>query len=71
MAVHRSAAARAGTENVASIVGLSVALENAINTMDEKNAKLRRMQDKLITELSKIDRSHLNGDPATTVCRAT
>ena len=40
---------RAGTENVASIVGLSVALENAINTMDEKNAKLRRMQDKLIT----------------------
>ena len=53
---------RAGTENVASIVGLSVALENAINTMDEKNAKLRRMQDKLITELSKIDRSHLNGD---------
>ena len=35
---------RAGTENVASIVGLSVALENAINTMDEKNAKLRRMQ---------------------------
>ena len=53
---------RAGTENVASVVGLSVALENAINTMDEKNAKLRRMQDKLITELSKIDRSHLNGD---------
>ena len=53
---------RAGTENVASIVGLSVALENAINTMDEKNAKLRRMQDKLITALSKIDRSHLNGD---------
>ena len=53
---------RAGTENVASIVGLSVALENAINTMDEKNAKLRRMQNKLITELSKIDRSHLNGD---------
>ena len=62
MAVHRSAAAAPAPKNVASIVGLSVALENAINTMDEKNAKLRRMQDKLITELSKIDRSHLNGD---------
>ena len=32
---------RAGTENVAGIVGLGVAMENAIATMDEKNAKLR------------------------------
>ncbi|MFQ7465836.1 MAG: aminotransferase class V-fold PLP-dependent enzyme, partial [[Clostridium] leptum] len=53
---------RAGTENVAGIVGLGVAMENAIATMDEKNAKLRRMQDKLITEILKIDRSRLNGD---------
>ena len=36
---------RAGTENVAGIVGLGVAMENAIATMEEKNAKLRRMQD--------------------------
>lgn len=53
---------RAGTENVAGIVGLGVAMENAIATMEEKNAKLRRMQDRLINEILKIDRSRLNGD---------
>ena len=53
---------RAGTENVAGIVGLGKAMEIATATMEEKNAKLRRMQDKLITEILKIDRSRLNGD---------
>ncbi len=53
---------RAGTENVAGIVGLAKAMEIAHETMDEKNEKLRRMQDKLITEILKIDRSRLNGD---------
>ena len=53
---------RAGTENVAGIVGLAKAMEIAHETMDEKNAKLRRMQDKLSTEILKIDRSRLNGD---------
>jgi len=53
---------RAGTENVAGIVGLAKAMEIAHETMDEKNLKLRRMQDKLITEILKIDRSRLNGD---------
>ena len=53
---------RAGTENVAGIVGLGVAMENAIATMEEKNAKLRRMQDRLINEILKIDRCRLNGD---------
>ncbi len=53
---------RAGTENVAGIVGLGKAIEIATATMDEKNAKLKRMQDKLITEILKIDRSRLNGD---------
>ena len=37
-------------------------MENAIATMEEKNAKLRRMQDRLINEILKIDRSRLNGD---------
>ena len=53
---------RAGTENVAGIVGLGKAMEIAVATMEEKNAKLRRMQDKLIDEILKIDRSRLNGD---------
>ena len=53
---------RAGTENVAGIVGLAKAMEIAHEIMDEKNAKLKRMQDKLINEILKIDRSRLNGD---------
>ncbi|MEG1427640.1 MAG: aminotransferase class V-fold PLP-dependent enzyme, partial [Oscillospiraceae bacterium] len=53
---------RAGTENVAGIVGLSVAMETACGQMDEKNKKLRKMQSRLIDEVLKIERSRLNGD---------
>lgn len=53
---------RAGTENVAGIVGLSVAMESACAAIPEKSEKLRRMQKKLIDEILKIDRSRLNGD---------
>ena len=53
---------RAGTENVAGIVGLAVAMERACSTIEEKAAKLTPLRDKLIAGLSKIERSHLNGD---------
>lgn len=53
---------RAGTENVAGIVGLASALELAISTMQERNAKLAKMRDRLIDGLLKIERSRLNGD---------
>lgn len=53
---------RAGTENVAGIVGLASALELAISTMQERNAKLTKMRDRLIDGLLKIERSRLNGD---------
>lgn len=53
---------RAGTENVAAIVGLSVALRHACATMEERNARLRTMRDRLIKESLKIERSRLNGD---------
>ncbi len=53
---------RAGTENVAGIVGLDAALQLAIDTMDERNAKLAKMRDRLIDGLLKIERSRLNGD---------
>lgn len=53
---------RAGTENVAGIVGLSKALEIAYSTMEERNARLSKMRDRLIDELLKIDRSRINGD---------
>lgn len=52
---------RPGTENVASIVGLGTAIEIAVSTMDERNAKLRLIQDKLVTELLKIEKSRFNG----------
>lgn len=53
---------RAGTENVAGIVGLAKAMEIACDSMDEKNAKLKKMTARLIDEVLKIDRSRLNGD---------
>ena len=53
---------RAGTENVAGIVGLAVAMERACSTIEEKARKLTPLRDKLIAGLSKIERSHLNGD---------
>ena len=52
---------RAGTENVAGIVGLSKALEIAISTMDERAEKLTKMRNRLIDGLLTIERSRLNG----------
>ena len=53
---------RAGTENVAGIVGLDAALQIAVDTMDERNKKIATLRDKLIDSLLKIERSRLNGD---------
>lgn len=53
---------RAGTENVASIVGLATAIKAACSTIDERAERLTKMRDRLIEGLSKIERSHLNGD---------
>lgn len=55
---------RAGTENVAGIVGLSVALDEACSHMEENTAKLVALREKVISELSKIKRSRLNGHPS-------
>ncbi|MBR4707824.1 MAG: cysteine desulfurase NifS, partial [Pseudobutyrivibrio sp.] len=53
---------RAGTENLAGIVGMAVALEEAVSHIDENNEKLAKLQDRLIEGLSKIPYSELNGD---------
>lgn len=53
---------RAGTENVPAIVGLGVAITDAVNGVDAKNEKLKRFSDKIYNEIMKIDRVHLNGD---------
>ena len=54
---------RGGTENVASIVGLATAMEQACSTIDQRVERLTAMRDKLIGEILKIDRSRLNGHP--------
>lgn len=54
---------RAGTENVAAIVGLSTAMTEAYRDLDEKKAKVIAMRDRLIREALKIPHTRLNGDP--------
>lgn len=54
---------RAGTENVAGIVGMSVALKESCEKMTVRNQRLISMRDKLIENLLKIDHSRLNGHP--------
>ena len=57
-------ARRAGTENVASIVGLGKAIELATENLTEKTAKISAMRDRLIKEISeKIPYIKLNGHP--------
>ncbi|HHY52412.1 MAG TPA: aminotransferase class V-fold PLP-dependent enzyme, partial [Clostridiales bacterium] len=53
---------RAGTENVPSIVGLGVAVEEAVKDIEQRAAKTRKMRDRLIDEILKIPRTRLNGD---------
>ncbi len=53
---------RAGTENVAGIVGLASAVKRAAATIDIRAEKLTKMRNRLIDSLSKIERSRLNGD---------
>lgn len=52
---------RAGTENVPAIVGMAAALKDACDHLEENQAKLTAMRDKLITELSKVPHCVING----------
>ncbi len=53
---------RAGTENVAAIVGLAKAVEIATANIEERAAKTRILRDRLIDNILKIERTRLNGD---------
>ena len=53
---------RAGTENIAGIVGLAKALEIASTDIEGRAAKTRVLRDKLIDNILKIERTRLNGD---------
>ncbi len=52
---------RAGTENIASIVGLGKAIELATENLDEYMKKLTALRDKLMDGLLKIPYTRLNG----------
>lgn len=52
---------RAGTENIAGIIGISKAIELATENLPEHMAKLTKLRDKLIDGLLKIPYSRLNG----------
>lgn len=53
---------RAGTENIPAIVGMAAALSEAVARIDENSAKVSAMRDRLISGLSAIPHSALNGD---------
>jgi len=53
---------RAGTENVAGIVALSVALKDACGHMAENAEKVTALRDRLIEGLMQIPHTALNGD---------
>ena len=53
---------RAGTENTAGVVGMGVAIEEAVKTMESRNENNRKMRDYIIENALKIERSRVNGD---------
>lgn len=54
---------RAGTENVAGIVGLAAAMKISCSTIDERIAKLTKLRDTMIKGALTIEKSRLNGHP--------
>ena len=53
---------RAGTENMASIVGMSTAIKDATDHLQENAEKVTAMRNRLIDGLKGIERSRINGD---------
>lgn len=53
---------RGGTENIPAIMGMARAFEDACASIDQTNAHLIKMRDRLISGLSQIPHSILNGD---------
>ena len=53
---------RAGTENLAGIMGMAAALDHAIANLDSYTQRVTALRDKLIAGLSTIPHCDLNGD---------
>ena len=54
---------RSGTENVPGAVGMAAALKEAVAHMEEENARLTALRDKLAAAFSQIPYSRLTGHP--------
>jgi len=54
---------RAGTENVAGIVGMGKAIELATANIEKHNEKIRKMRDRLLSGVLQITHCRLNGHP--------
>jgi len=54
---------RAGTENVAGIIGMAKALEDSMGHLDESRARVSALRDKLIRGLTSLPAVHLTGHP--------
>lgn len=54
---------RAGTENVAGIVGLGAAIELACNNLEENARRMTALRDKLMQGIAEIPEVKLNGHP--------
>lgn len=54
---------RSGTENVAGAVGLAAALKEQCAVLDREMPRISALRDRLITEVMKLPRTRLTGDP--------
>lgn len=52
---------RGGTENVLGVISMAAAIEDAVEHMEERNAYIKQLRDKLLDKLLQIPGSHLNG----------
>lgn len=53
---------RAGTENLPAIVGMAVALKDAVENLEKNTKKVTAMRNRLVDGLKGIERSRINGD---------
>ncbi len=64
MGGHQERGRRAGTENVASIIGLGKAAELAAANLEEENLRVKKLRDRLEKELlARIPNAMVNGNP--------
>ena len=52
---------RGGTENVLGIISMATALEDAVQHMEERNARIKSLRDNMLDKLLQIPGSHING----------